>query len=37
MTERSGTERKQHRDPWSELRAALIQAQAQLAQLDVEA
>ncbi len=34
MTERSGTERKQHRDPWNELRAALIQAQAQLAQLD---
>ena len=30
MTERSGTERKQHRDPWNELRAALIQAQAQL-------
>ncbi len=36
MSERSGTERKQHRDPWNELRAALIQAQAQLAQLDVE-
>ncbi len=30
MAERSGTERKQHRDPWNELRAALIQAQAQL-------
>ena len=28
MTERSGTERKQHRDPWNELRAALIQAQS---------
>ncbi len=30
MSERSGTKRKQHRDPWHELRAALIQAQAQL-------